>query len=75
MTSDTVITESQRLLTNGHVFVKWVTPGIVCATVYGDSGIYDVDLHSDRWTCSCQARTTCSHMRAVQLVTTPECPE
>jgi hypothetical protein len=60
-----------RLLTDGRVFIKWSTPEVVAAAVRGDHGVHDVHLHSGRWSCSCQARATCSHVTAVMRVTIP----
>lgn len=60
-----------RLLADGKVFVRWSTPEMVAAVVRGDSGIWDVRLDNGRWSCPCPARVTCSHMRAVMLVTVP----
>lgn len=63
--------KSKRLLVDHRVHIAWSTPGTVRATVRGDSGVHDCGLHSGRWFCSCEARTTCSHLRAVWLCTTP----
>jgi hypothetical protein len=60
-----------RLLTEGRVFVKWSTPENVCAAVRDDGGVHDVHLHGGRWSCTCQARVTCSHLTAVMKVTVP----
>ena len=71
MTSDAITDKASRLLTSRSVFVKWSTPDNVCAVVRGDSGVYDVHLHSGRWQCTCSARSTCSHVDAVMSVTVP----
>jgi uncharacterized Zn finger protein len=67
----TIEAKVARLLADGRVFIRWSTPEHVSAVVRGDAGIYDVRLDRGRWTCPCQARATCSHMRAVWLVTVP----
>lgn len=64
-----------RLLVEGKVRVTFVSEAgyLIHATVQGDHATYFVDYglsQQDRWTCSCPARTDCSHMRAVQQVTT-----
>jgi hypothetical protein len=74
MTRPTITEKAQRLLTTGHVFIRWSTPEVVAAAVRGDTGVHDVDLHSGRWSCSCAARVTCSHLQAVMLVTVPMTP-
>jgi uncharacterized Zn finger protein len=63
--------KAARLLTTGSVWIKWTSPENVCAVVRGDTGVYDVDLHGGRWSCSCEARVECSHLMAVMLVTVP----
>ncbi len=72
MTRQTIEEKAAHFLIDHRVFVRWATPEHVCAVVRGQSGIYDVDLHGGRWSCSCASRRDCSHLRAVQLVTTPE---
>ena len=64
-----------RLLVEGKVRVTFVSEAgyLIHATVQGDNGNYFVDhglTRESRWTCSCPARSDCSHMRAVQQVTT-----
>jgi hypothetical protein len=64
-----------RLLVEGKVRVTFVSEAgyLIHATVQGDHASYFVDhgmTRESRWTCSCPARTDCSHMRAVQQVTT-----
>ena len=71
MTLETVEDKANRLLAEHRVFVKWSTPKQVCAVVRGDSGTHDVHLHGGRWECTCQARSTCSHLTAVMRVTVP----
>jgi uncharacterized Zn finger protein len=71
VTTESIEDKAKRLLASHSVFVKWSTPDHVCAVVRGDSGTYDVDLHSGRWTCTCPASTTCPHLAAVMLVTVP----
>lgn len=67
--------KAYRLLVEGKVrvtFVNWPGP-MIHATVTGDNGEYYVDFgltRKERWTCSCPARVDCSHLRAVQQVTT-----
>jgi hypothetical protein len=67
--TETIEEKSHRLLTTGHVAIRIAMPGHVVGIVRGDSGIHAVDLTNGRWSCSCEARVTCSHMQAVMLVT------
>jgi uncharacterized Zn finger protein len=64
-------TKTKRLLTESRVFIRWVTPELVSAMVHGDHGVHQVDLQRGRWSCTCQATGTCSHLEAVMLVTVP----
>jgi hypothetical protein len=62
--------KARRLLATGKAWVKWSTPENVCAVVRGDTGLWDIDLHADRWNCTCLVRIgPCSHLQAVWLVT------
>ena len=67
----TIEAKANQLLADGRVFIRWSTPEVVAAVVRGDTGVHDVDLHSGRWSCSCEARVTCSHLTAVMRVTVP----
>ncbi len=63
-----------RLLVTGNVHLVTVAPELVAARVFGDSGVYDVNLASGRWSCTCPAsssRRECSHRLALALVTVP----
>lgn len=62
-----------RLLTSGRLRVTQVDGNEILATCRGDSGeVYHL-RHTDTdvpfWSCSCPARTDCSHLRALWLVT------
>jgi len=72
MATETVADKTNRLLTDHCVFVRLALPSHVVAVVHGDNGTYSVDLTAGRWSCTCEARRTCSHMTAVMRVTTPK---
>jgi hypothetical protein len=74
MTTEGIAAKAARLLGEGGVLIRWVSPGAVCATVQGDTGVYEVHLHSGRWWCTCPAWHGCSHLGAVELVTVPKLP-
>lgn len=68
------IDKSRRLLIEGRLTVEKVdiNHGMVYATCKGDSGsVYQLgwDPNALEWRCSCPARSTCAHLRALQLVT------
>ena len=61
--------KADRLLAEGRVVVTDVTKRHVDALVRGDSGVYRVVYGSGSWSCSCPAWGGCSHVMAVQSVT------
>lgn len=69
------IDKARRLLIEGRLTVEKVDTGrgMVYATCRGDSGtVYQLGFDprgQGSWRCSCPARTTCAHLRALQLVT------
>lgn len=67
------IDKPRRLLIEGRLTVHKVEVdrGMVYAECKGDSGsVYKLGWNADeqRWGCSCPARTTCAHLRALWLV-------
>ncbi len=65
-----------RMLGEGRILLEHVRGRTVVASVRGDSGaVYRVAHSSGSWSCDCDARSTCSHVRAVMLVTAPVRPE
>ncbi len=59
-----------RLLTQGRLRVTKVDGDLVKAECRGDSGrVYELGHNNGQWICSCPARTSCSHMMALWLVT------
>lgn len=64
--------KGRRLLTEGRLTVEFRGHAdITLATCRGDSGeVYDLGFdHNRGWWCTCPARTTCSHLKALMLVT------
>ena len=57
------------IVLEGRVNVYSVTAQHVLARVKGSGEVHTVSATSWGWSCSCPARTTCSHLVAVQLVT------
>lgn len=58
-----------RLLTTGRLRVWHVSHDLIQADCRGDSGeIYTLGWRDDLWSCSCPARTDCSHLGALWCV-------
>jgi uncharacterized Zn finger protein len=68
--------KARRLLLEGRVLVTRVDRRVVDAIVRGDSGeFYAVSHRPGAWTCTCPARSRCSHVQALMLVTAPVGPQ
>jgi uncharacterized Zn finger protein len=68
------IDKARRLLIEGRLQVTAVgnRHGWIVASCRGDSGeVYSLgyDPRKKEWRCTCPARSTCSHIKALQLVT------
>ena len=75
MPREDAFSKARRLLAEGRVIVKAVTPNAVTAIVRGDSGkLYAVSGEYERWSCNCSALSRCSHVMALQLVTLEPLP-
>lgn len=65
-----------RLLVEGRLRVTFVHGDVIFAQCRGDSGeVYAVGhdpAGAPRWRCTCPARSACSHLRALWLVTAIE---
>jgi uncharacterized Zn finger protein len=64
--------KGRRYLTEGRLTVEHVVHDVVVASCRGDSGeTYKLGYDPARqdWDCSCPARTRCSHLVALMLVT------
>ena len=70
MSRKSVEAKARRLLPEGRLIVERVDGDLVVASCRGDSGeVYTVGHDPGRgWHCSCPARGTCSHLRALMLV-------
>ena len=71
MTRETAEGKAGRLLVEGAVVVRLAVPEQVTATVRGTSGQHEVSWGRGGWFCTCPARSTCSHLLAVERVTAP----
>jgi hypothetical protein len=64
--------KARRYVVEGRLSVERVDPDgpVVEASVRGSGAVYAAGHDEGGWYCSCPARTTCSHLLAVQLVVT-----
>lgn len=71
MPNENARAKGQRLLTEGRLTITKLHDAVIAAECKGDSGeIYTLGYHPRTgWLCRCPARGTCSHLRALQLVT------
>ena len=68
---ENAMTKARRLLGEGRVTIVHADEGGVAALIRGDSAMtYRVTHAGGEWRCDCPARTLCSHVQAVMLVTT-----
>lgn len=61
--------KADRLLLEGRLRVMRVDGSLIVAECRGDSGsVYELTHAAGRWSCTCPARTDCSHLRALWRV-------
>ena len=69
-TRENVKEKGSRLLVQGRLRVTKVDGNLIVAECRGDSGrVYELSHDNGHWACSCPARTACSHLVALWLVT------
>ena len=71
MTREGAESKGRRLLTEGRLVVEVAGPGVFAATVRGSGDIHLVQYGRGGWSCTCPARSTCSHLAAAQLIAAP----
>ena len=64
--------KGRRYIVEGRLTVRSVTPDEVIAVCKGSGQLHALGWRrqSGLWWCTCEARTRCSHLVALQLVTT-----
>lgn len=72
MSRESAAAKGARLLTEGRLIVEAAGPGFFAATVRGTADVHLVEYARGRWTCSCDARLTCSHKSAAALIAAPD---
>ena len=72
MTRESAQDKGARLLTEGRLVVTAASPGVFAAVVRGSGDLHDVTFGRGGWTCTCPARSTCSHLHAARLVAAPD---
>jgi hypothetical protein len=61
--------KARRYLGEGRLIVQLVNNERIDATCRGGGETYQLGHDGRGWWCSCDARTTCSHLHALMLVT------
>lgn len=71
MVRENAMVKARRLLGEGRVTIVHADEGGVAALIRGDTAMTYRVTHADgEWRCDCPARTRCSHVQAIMLVTT-----
>lgn len=60
--------KARRYLTEGRITLTHVDQHTARAVIRGDGSHHHVTVTGPTWTCTCPARTRCSHQIAVGLV-------
>ncbi len=68
---ETAAVKETRLLTEGRLIVVSAEPGYFAATVRGSGDVHRVAFGRGGWSCTCPARSTCSHLHAAWLIAAP----
>jgi uncharacterized Zn finger protein len=66
---ETVVEKAHRYLVAGRLIVTHVAEGQIRATCRGSGDLYELGFERGVWSCSCPARSQCSHLVALGLVT------
>ena len=67
---ENVATKGRRYVAEGRLIVRALDDdaGTVDADCRGSGAVWSLGRDTDGWWCSCPARSTCSHVAALQLV-------
>jgi hypothetical protein len=63
--------KARKWIRQGAVAIVRVDRGYVLGAVRDPAGVRTVKMVAGFWSCTCEARGPCSHVKAVQLVTVP----
>lgn len=75
MARESAAAKGRRYLTEGRLVVTEATPDKIRAVCRGEGATYLLGWRRrGRWWCGCPARTICSHLTALRLVTSPDSP-
>jgi hypothetical protein len=64
--------KAERYVSQGRLTITRLDASGIAATCKGGGRIYACGYGNGRWFCDCEARTTCCHVAALQLVTVRE---
>lgn len=73
-TRENIESKGRRYLIEGRLTVRHVGAHQIRATCRGTETTWEVGYSGARWWCECPARSRCSHLVALQLVTSPGVP-
>ena len=68
LTRENVQTKGRRYVTEGRLKVVSIGKDRIDAVCRGNGHEYRVGWQDGWWLCSCEARSTCCHLIALQLV-------
>lgn len=68
MNRENAATKGKRYLVEGRLMILHVGPSRVIARCRGTGVVHDLGFLNGRYFCSCAARSTCSHLHALQSV-------
>jgi hypothetical protein len=66
---ESIEAKAPRYLSEGRLLIERVDESGIAALCAG-SNVYELRLEDGEWSCSCPATLLCSHLLALQLVTT-----
>jgi uncharacterized Zn finger protein len=72
MTRESAADKGDRYLLEGRLVVVAAEPGYFLATVRGNGEVHTVTYGRGGWSCTCEARSTCSHLHAARLIAAPD---
>lgn len=72
MTRENAEAKGVRYLSSGRLVVLEASRGYFLAVVRGAGEVHTVTYQRGGWSCTCAARSTCSHLHAARLIAAPD---